>query len=75
MHLVENLEKILKKYQISIQQILSQSYIESLLGDTDQNLSIKAKKVIDGINENEVKLEKKVQKNKGFFEKIFNFFN
>ena len=73
--LVKNLEKIFKKYQISIKQILNIDYIESLFVDNNQNLSLKAKQVIEGLNRNEVKLESKTQKNSGFFEKFFNFFS
>ncbi len=73
--LVEDLEKILKKYQISIKQILSKKYIEELFSDNDQNLFLKAKQTMNGFNQNEVKLEKRILKNMGFFEKFFNFFS
>ena len=73
--LVEDLEKILKKYQISIKQILSKKYIEELFSDNDQNLFLKAKQPMNGFNQNEVKLEKRILKNMGFFEKFFNFFS
>ena len=73
--LVEDLEKILKKYQISIKQILSKKYIEELFSDNDQNLFLKAKQTMNGFNQNEVKLEKRILKNVGFFEKFFNFFS
>ena len=32
-------------------------------------------KIIDGSNTNEVKLVQKISKNKGFFEKFFDFFS
>ena len=73
--LVKKLEKILKKYQISIKQISSRSYIESLFSNDEHNLFEKAKLVADGFNENEVKLDKKLIKNQGFFEKFFNYFS
>ena len=58
--LVKDLEKILRKYQISIKQILNNSYIESLFKNNNKNLFQKVKEVADGFNENEVKLEKKI---------------
>ena len=73
--LVEDLEKILKKYQISIKQISSKKYIEELFSDNDPNLFLKAKPTMNGFNQNEVKLEKRILKNMGFFEKFFNFFS
>ena len=60
--LVKDLEKILRKYQISIKQILNNSYIESLFKNNNKNLFQKVKEVADGFNENEVKLEKKLIK-------------
>ena len=73
--LVKDLEKILRKYQISIKQILNNSYIESLFKNNNKNLFQKVKEVADGFNENEVKLEKKIDKNLGFFERFFNYFS
>ena len=34
-----------------------------------------SKEVINGSNKNEILLIDKIQKNRGFFEKFFNFFN
>ena len=73
--LVKNLEKILRKYQISIKKILNNRYIESLFEDDNKNLYQKAKEVTEGFNENEVKLQKKTNENQGFFERFFNYFN
>jgi len=69
-----SLEDILKKYQISLNQVLSAKYIENFLGDPDENIFSMAKKIINGHNPNEVSLINKSLKNKGFFEKFFNFF-
>ena len=73
--LLKDLEKVMKKYQISINQILSYDYITKVFNGDDQNLCKKAKEIIEGFNENEVLIRKKIPKNKGFFEKFFNYFN
>lgn len=69
-----SLEDILKKYQISLNQIVSAKYIENFLRDPNDDIFSKAKKIINGHNPNEVILINKSLKNKGFFEKFFNFF-
>ena len=73
--LIENLEKILKKYHIFIEKIVSAEYVERFLGENEKNIFLMTKKIIHGHNRNEVELIKKTLKNKGFFEKFFNFFN
>ena len=73
--LIKNLEEILKRFQISINQVVSANYIESLFKDSDEDLFIKTRSVVEGFNENEVNFHKKTLKNQGFFEKFFNFFS
>lgn len=72
---IKNLEEILKKYQISLHQVVSAKYVESFLSNNSKDLFLMAKKIINGYNPNEVKLVDKTSKNQGFFEKFFNFFN
>jgi cell division protein FtsA len=72
---INNLEDTLKKYQISINQIISARYANNLIQDVDLDLIKKAKLIKNGFNNNEVLLIKKMQKNKGFFEKFFDFFS
>ena len=72
---IQHLEKILKKYHISLSQVVSANYIESFLSDNDKDLFLMTKKIINGHNPNEVKLIDKTFKNQGFFERFFNFFN
>ena len=74
-NLIENIEKILKKYHISINQILSASYLEKFKDNTDNNIFTTASRIISGHNNNEVLLIGKINKKQGFFEKFFNFFN
>ena len=74
-NLIENIEKILKKYHISINQILSAGYLEKFKDNTDNTIFTTASRIIAGHNSNEVLLTGKVNKKQGFFERFFNFFN
>ena len=73
--LIKHVEKTLKKFQISVNQILSASYIYKYASDNDINFFEMTSKIIGGHNKNEVKLVNKVSKNKGFFEKFFDLFS
>ena len=74
-NLIENIEKILKKYHISLNQILSASYVEKFKDNTDKTIFTTASRIISGYNSNEVLLIGKINKKQGFFERFFNFFN
>jgi len=74
-NLIENTEKILKKYHISLNQILSASYLEKMKDNSDNTIFTTASRIISGHNSNEVLLIGKTNKKYGFFEKFFNFFN
>ena len=74
-NLIENIEKILKKYHISLNQILSASYVEKFKDNTDNTIFTTASRIISGHNSNEVLLIGKINKKQGFFERFFNFFN
>ena len=74
-NLIENIEKILKKYHISINQILSAGYLEKFKDNTDNTIFTTANRIIAGHNSNEVLLTGKINKKQGFFERFFNFFN
>ncbi len=73
--ITSNFEKIFSNYQISISKILSYQYLKEFLSEKDEDIFIVAQNIINGLNENEVFLTNKSQKNQGFFEKFFNFFN
>ncbi len=74
--LIKNLEEILNKYQISLGQIVNANYIREFLIDKEnENIFLMTKKVLSGHNSNEVNFVNKSNKNQGFFEKFFNFFN
>ncbi len=72
--LVKKIESTLKEYQISINQFLSASYVEGYSKKKNLDFFQSMSKIIDGNNLNEVKLVQKISKNKGFFEKFFDFF-
>ena len=72
---VGDLELILKRYHILVNQILSASYVEKFIDEFNQNIFVTASRIKSGWNENEVSLVRKSYKNKGFFEKFFDFFN
>ena len=74
MDYIIDLEKVLKKYHISLVKIISADYMKTLFPDNDKELAYMTRKIIDGHNENEVLFKSKIQENKGFFEKFFNFF-
>ena len=74
-NLIENIERILKKYHISLNQILSASYLEKFKDNVDDTIFTTASRIISGHNDNEVLLIDKINKKQGFFERFFNFFN
>ena len=74
-NLIEELEIVLKRYQILINQVLCASYIENFFDRDHPDLFTTASRIISGYNTNEVLLINKTSKNKGFFEKFFDFFS
>ena len=74
-NILNRLEKILNKFQISVYRTISYEYLHSFLKINSNNLEFVAQKILTGFNQNEVILMKKKPKNPGFFEKFFNFFN
>ena len=74
-NLIENIEKILKKYHISLNQILRASYVEKFKDNSDNSIFTTASRIISGHNSNEVLMVGKIDKKQGFFEKFFNLFN
>ena len=61
-HEIDNLN-ILEATKLSMKRVIDKFNLKN------------AKLIIDGYNQNEVELKIKSSKNKGFFEKFFNFFN
>ena len=71
----KTIENVLRKYQISLDRMLSLDYLNSFLDDKNENLYATAQKILDGLNENEVFIADRNSEKLGFFEKFFNFFN
>ena len=61
--------------QINIKNILSYKYINSFKNSAQDNIFDIAERLMNGLNQNEILLINKSSKNKGFFEKFFNFFS
>ena len=72
---VNNVEKILEKYQIKISNYIDGDYAKNLFTKEDFDLPIMAYKVQNGFNKNEVQLISKNLGKKGFFEKFFQLFS
>ena len=72
---VKNLELILKKYHISLKRLVNGNYVKSFLTEDEKDLFLMTKKIVNGLNPNEVVLINKTDKKQGFFEKFFHFFN
>ncbi len=73
--IVSKMKKIFSKYQISISKILSYEYLKKFNNYNGENIVKVANENINQLNDNEVFIVKKIEKNQGFFEKFFNFFN
>jgi len=73
--IVSKMKKIFSKYQISISKILSYEYLKKLNNYNGENIVKVANENINQLNDNEVFIVKKIEKNQGFFEKFFNFFS
>jgi len=71
----KTIEDVLRKYQISLERMLSLDYLNSFFDEKNENLYLTAQKILDGFNENEVFIADKNSKKLGLFEKFFNFFN
>ena len=75
LNVIEKFEKILKKYQISLNQILDANYIESFFNKEDIDIFNMGNKIINGVNRNEVKIINKKITKSGLFERFFNLFS
>ena len=73
--LINEIEKIFKNYQISINYIQHSDYVKSFLKSENDDIFSMSMKLINGYNVNEVLIVPKISKNKGFFERFFNLFS
>ena len=73
--IIQNLKEILSKYQISVNKILCNNYLKEFNNLNNQNIFNIAENIVNGLNQNEIFIINKSSKNKGFFEKFFEFFS
>ena len=69
------IETILKKFQIRIIKYLDGNYIKNFFENYNMEFSEMICKINSGCNNNEINLIPKNEKNKGFFEKFFQLFS
>ena len=72
---IQNFEQIFRKYQVSLGQIVNAEYVRNFFENDDVDIFNKTNKIINGYNENEVKIVSKTYEKKGIFERFFNLFS
>ena len=73
--IISEIESILKKYQIQVNNYLDEEYVKNFLEDNKIDISQKAHKILNGLNVNEVRVISKTLQKQGFFEKFFQLFS
>ena len=73
--LILEIENILKKYQIQVNNFLDKGYVKDFFLDKQLDISQMAHKLKNGMNKKEVQITSKSQKKLGFFEKFFQLFS
>ncbi len=73
--IIFDIENILKKYQIQVDNYFNQKYLKDYFKKEDLDISYMAHKLKKGINNNEVQITLKTIKKQGFFEKFFQLFS
>ena len=71
--IIQNLNKVLKNYQINITKCVDGNYVKNFFNN-DIEISKMTFDILNGCNENEVMVVQKNTKKLGFFEKFFNLF-
>ena len=74
-NILRDLKEIFSKYEISLKNIFSYSYVNSFKNPNADNIFKLADKLKKGYNQKEILLLEKSSKDVGFFNKFFNFFN
>ena len=69
------IENILKKYQIQVNNFLDKGYVKDFFLDKQLDISQMAHKLKNGMNKKEVQITSKYTKKIGFFEKFFQLFS
>jgi len=73
--LILEIENILKKYQIQVNNFLDKGYVKDFFLDKQLDISQMAHKLKNGMNKKEVQITSKYNKKIGFFEKFFQLFS
>ena len=73
--IILEIENILKKYQIQVNNFLDKGYVKDFFIDKQLDISQMAHKLKNGINDKEVQITSKYTKKLGFFEKFFQLFS
>ena len=73
--IILEIEKILKKYQIQVNNFLDKGYVKDFFIDKELDVSLMAHKLKNGKNDKEVRITSKSPKKLGFFEKFFQLFS
>ena len=73
--LILEIENILKKYQIQVNNFLDKGYVKDFFIDKQLDISLMAHKLKNGENDKEVRITSKFTKKLGFFEKFFQLFS
>ena len=73
--LILEIENILKKYQIQVNNFLDKGYLKDFFLDKQLDISQMAHKLKNGMNKKEVQITSKYTKKIGFFEKFFQLFS
>ena len=73
--ITSEIENILKRYQIRVNNYLDKSYIKNFYREENIDISQKAHKLLNGLNSNEVRIISRSTQKRGFFEKFFQLFS
>tara|TARA_Y100001958_G_C21203385_1_gene529730 strand:+ start:614 stop:1324 length:711 start_codon:yes stop_codon:yes gene_type:complete len=75
-NLINKVSNLFKECNIEINKIVSFEYAKNFLdGEDDKTMCISAKKVLDGANKSEIKLQEINPSKSKIFDRIFNFFD
>ena len=73
--IILEIENILKKYQIQVNNFLDKGYVKDFFLDKQLDISQMAHNLKNGMNKNEIQITSKSRKKLGFFEKFFQLFS
>ena len=73
--IISEIENILKKYQIQVNNFFDKGYVKDFFLDKQLDISQMAHNLKNGMNNNEIQITSKTSKKLGFFEKFFQLFS